>query len=146
MTPYSGAMSRTDALDILSAMIPTEHRAGRDHHVEALTVAMDALTWFPLKSAPRDGTQVLLAVAPMEAFNLPGFICIGRWVEPSEATFDGMGKARRQRFEAAGGWWSSTKSGRPFGRPVLAWAPAPEFNFTAAGYGPDAVTTVGQAA
>lgn len=143
MTPYTGEMLPDDALDLLAEIVPVIHASRRDRHVEALTLAMDALTWFPLRCAPRDGTYVMLAVAPHVTFNLSGFICIGRWFEPSDDMLEQMGKARRQRYEASGGWWASGRLGRPFGRAVLGWRPVPHFDFDAAGYGPDVVETVG---
>ncbi len=136
------AMPYDEACSCLAEIIPVVHAQGQDHYVEALVVAMDAMTWFPLKLAPRDGTKVLLAVAPQVLHGLPGFICIGRWVEPADNLLEQMGKARRQRFAASGGWWSSSKSGRPFERPVLSWRPEPRFDFSAAGYPANEVETV----
>jgi len=136
------SMSEDEARNLIGEIIPIMHAEGCDHYVEALSVAIDAMTWFPLKLAPRDGRKVLLAVAPIEKFDLPGFITIGRWVIPAEEFLEQMGKLRRQRFEASGGWWSSSQNGKPFARPVLGWRPEPRFDFTAAGYGGDAVETI----
>lgn len=85
--------------------------------------------WRSLRVAPRDGTAVLLAVAP--AFGRPGYVAIGWWCAPKLSPNFPLGKLRRKLFDKAGGWWARGKASTPFGRPVLAWQPIPEFDFEA---------------
>ena len=144
MTPYTGPLAPEEVAELLYDMTPVI-RSVASPHADALAAAITAVSWFPLAMAPRDGTKVILAVAPALAFDLPGFICIGRWVEPDAAVLGQMGRKRRARYEAAGGWWTAGKAGRPFDRPVLAWKPQPSFDFEAAGYVPDTIETVGGA-
>ncbi len=114
--------------ELLSEIIPIVHANGQDHYVEALSEALDAIQWRPLHEAPRDGTWVFIAVAPRPVFNLDGFVGFGRWVPAPE---DGqMNKEKRIRAAAADGWWSTSAKGNPLKRPVLAWRPAPTFDFS----------------
>lgn len=123
----SGTLTEAEAVALLADIVTEVHARHGDAAVEALNFVIDALSWLPLTLAPRNGSQILLAVAPGE--RRAGFICIGRWVAPTEAELDQMGRKRRERFETAGGWWSAGKWSRPFDRPVLAWRPVPTFDF-----------------
>lgn len=122
------ALTEAAAVALFTGIVPEVHARHGDAVVEALNFVIDALSWLPLTLAPRDGSQILLAVAPGE--RRPGFICIGRWVVPTDSDLDQMGRKRRERFEASGGWWSAGKWRRPFDRPVLAWRPVPTFDFS----------------
>lgn len=114
--------------DMLREMIPMAHAEGRDHHVEALSEALDAIEWLPLRDAPRDGTWVLIAAASPRSGSA-GIVTFARWVEPTPDLLASMGRRRRDRYDVSGGWWSSSRRGdKPFeSRFVLAWRPAPIF-------------------
>jgi hypothetical protein len=145
MITGAGIMSDNEVSSMLLEMVHEHNARGNDHFVEALTLAADALTWLPLRDAPRDGTNIVLAVAPMLNVDAPGFVCIGRWVEPTSeelAKGESLGRPKRERVEISGGWWAAGKHRRTFRRPVVGWRPVPRFDFEAAGYIPGEVVTI----
>ena len=83
--------------------------------------------WRSLRTAVRDGSSMLVAVAP--AYDRPGYVTIGKWVAPETA--ENLSRQKRELFERFGGWWGRGKNCHPFNRAVLAWQPIPEFDFEA---------------
>lgn len=83
--------------------------------------------WRSLRSAPRDGTTLLVAVAP--AYGKPGYVTLGRWCAPTSD--DNLNKKKRELRYRYGGWWGRGLHSHPFGRPLLGWQPVPEFDFEA---------------
>jgi hypothetical protein len=119
-------MSMPTILDLLGDAIPFAHSHGQDHFVEAITAALGLLNgtswWEPMRTAPHDGTQLLVVFEP---FAGPAYVTFARWCVP-EPNEDGViGKKRLARLEANGGYWAVGRIGKPTRSPARAWMPVP---------------------
>lgn len=82
--------------------------------------------WRSLRSAPREDREaILLAVSPSPEW--PGYVAIGWWFVPDSP--EHLNRQKRELFERFGGWWARGRNNLPFGRPLVAWQPLPEFDF-----------------
>ncbi|ALJ15330.1 hypothetical protein [Sphingopyxis macrogoltabida] len=82
--------------------------------------------WRPLRDAPRDGTDLLLVVSPRPDRGYPGYVTLGRWVQPRP---ENVSKAGRDLIARYGGYWANGKGIKPFPRPIIGWMPIPFFDF-----------------